>query len=344
MTEAIRGIRSDAVTAWMSEHVGAVAPLDFSLITGGHSNLTYKVVDATGREFVLRRPPIGALLATAHDMAREHRIVSAMGPTAVPVPDALGLCEDESVNDAPFYIMNYVDGVVLDTAQRARDHYPRDRRAAIGSSVIETLAALHNADPDEIGLGTLGKKEDYIPRQLKRWTMQWEKSKTRELPSMEEVGQALRDGIPEQIGATVVHGDYRLGNMITNADGQVAAVLDWELCTLGDPLADVGYLLNNWAHEGEGEETSPESAPPPSAAGGFQTREELLERYTELTGRDTQGVDYYRAFQYWRLAAICEGVLDRYLQGKMGASVDTDLYKQRVDSLAAAAVERMESL
>ena len=342
---AVRGIDHDAVSDWLSGHVhDAQPPFRFSLITGGHSNLTYRVVDAKGDVFVLRRPPIGRLLATAHDMAREHRIISALGPTPVPVPPALALCEDEAVNEAPFYVMQFVEGHVLHTAPQTAKLFDEEKRGVIGRSVVQVLADLHNLDPDEIGLGTLGKKEDYIARQLKRWTMQWEGSKTRELPAMEEVGAALRDGIPQQVGAAVVHGDYRLGNMITGEDGEVAAVLDWELCTLGDPLADVGYLLNNWAHPGESGESSPESDPPPSAAPGFQTRQQFLERYSELTGRDTSKVAYYRAFQYWRLAAICEGVLDRYLKGKMGGSVDTDLYKRRVDSLAASAVEMIDSL
>jgi aminoglycoside phosphotransferase (APT) family kinase protein len=333
------------VSEWLTANVvDAQPPYRFSLITGGHSNLTYRVVDGKGDALVLRRPPLGKLLATAHDMAREHRIVSAIGPTAVPVPPTLGLCEDLDVNDAPFYVMKFVDGHVLHTAPQTADLFDEAERGRIGASVIQVLADLHNLDPDEIGLGTLGKKQDYIQRQLKRWTMQWEGSKTRELPAMERVGSALRAQIPEQVGACVVHGDYRLGNMITGADATISAVLDWELCTLGDPLADVGYLLNNWAHPGETGESSPEAAPPPSAASGFPSRSEFLARYSELTGRDTTKVAYYRAFQYWRLAAICEGVLDRYLKGKMGGTVDTDLYKLRVEQLAASAVEMIDSL
>ena len=337
----VRGIQSDAVTAWMTEHIeGVQAPLSFSIIQGGHSNLTYRVEDAAGKLYVLRRPPIGKLLATAHDMGREHRIISALAPTDVPVPPALGLCRDDEVNDAPFYVMGFVEGVVLDSAERTEEHFPFDVRRGIGESVIEVLAALHTVDLGSVGLDTLAKKEDYIARQLKRWRKQWEASKTRELPEMEEVADGLEKHMPEQIGAAVVHGDYRLGNMLTGQDGRVAAVLDWELCTLGDPLADVGYLMNNWP-DGDEEGSSPVEERAPTAAGGFPSRAEMIERYGELTGRDVSNLSYYRAFQYWRLAAIVEGVLDRYMKGKMAGDVDHDVYRQRVDSLANAAVTLM---
>ena len=337
----VRGIDSEAVTAWMTEHIeGVEAPLSFSIIQGGHSNLTYRVEDAAGALYVLRRPPIGKLLATAHDMGREHRIISALAPTDVPVPPALGLCTDETVNDAPFYVMGYVDGVVLDSAERTEEHFPFDLRRRIGDSVVEVMAALHTVDLESVGLDTLAKKEDYIARQLKRWRKQWEASKTRELPEMEEVADGLEKHMPEQIGAAVVHGDYRLGNMLTGSDGRVAAVLDWELCTLGDPLADVGYLMNNWP-DGDEEGSSPVEERAPTAAGGFPSRAEMIERYGELTGRDVSNLSYYRAFQYWRLAAIVEGVLDRYMKGKMAGDVDHDVYRQRVDSLAHAAVTLM---
>ena len=341
----IPGIDSTGVTEWLTDSIsGATAPFSFSRIEGGHSNLTYLVEDAHGSRYVLRRPPLGKLLATAHDMAREHRIITALVPTSVPVPETLGLCEDDAVNGAPFYVMDYVVGHVLDTADVVRAHFDEEVREITGESVVSVLAQLHAVDPDQVGLGKLGRKEAYLARQLKRWRGQWEKSKTRELPTMDELADALEQEMPEQIGASIVHGDYRLGNMLTAATGEIAAVLDWELCTLGDPLADVGFLLNNWAEPDEGDETSPEAAPPPTAAGGFPTRTEIISRYEELTGRDLGSAAYYRAFQYWRLAAIVEGVLDRYLQGKMAGSVDTDLYANRVENLASAAAALMEEL
>jgi aminoglycoside phosphotransferase (APT) family kinase protein len=341
----VKGIRADRVTEWFTAHIdGVTPPLRFELIAGGHSNLTYKVEDAAGRLTVLRRPPLGAVLATAHDMAREHRIISAIGKTRVPVPPALGLCEDAAVNDAPFYVMDYVEGHVLVDGASTEAHFEPEERARVGQSVIEVLADLHRLDPDAIGLGDLGRKEAYLARQLKRWRTQWEKSKTRELAAMEEVHEALQTRMPEQVGAGIVHGDYRLGNMLVGLDARVAAVLDWELCTLGDPMADVGYVMNNWAEPGEESATMRGAAMAPTMAGGFPDRETFLRRYVELTGRDVSRVDYYRAFQYWRLAAIVEGVLSRYLKGVMGNAADTDAFRWQVDSLAEQALALVRRL
>ncbi|MCP3987245.1 MAG: phosphotransferase family protein [bacterium] len=343
--EPIKGIRAQNVTEWFEGHIPDVKPpLRFSLITGGHSNLTYKVEDSSGNTFVLRRPPLGAVIATAHDMGREHRIIKAVGPTSVPVPPALGLCQDESVNDAPFYVMAFVEGHVLMEAAGAARILDEPARNRLGEHVIEVLTDLHAVDPDAIGLGDLGRKESYLARQIKRWRTQWEKTKTRELASMEEVAGALESHMPEQIGASIVHGDYRLGNMLSLAEGRVAAVLDWELCTLGDPLADVGYIMNNWTEPGEKGPTAGGAAISPTACGGFPTRAEFLTRYTERTGRDVSKVSYYRAFQYWRLAAIVEGVLARYLKGVMGSSADTGAFQAQVDALAEAAVEMIREL
>ena len=344
-SKTVRGIHHDRVSAWISENLPQIRPpYEFSPIQGGHSNLTYRVVAAGGKSVVLRRPPIGHLLATAHDMAREYRIISALGPTAVPVPPALGLCEDASVNEAPFYVMGWIEGHVLEDSETAAERVPRVAREGLGNEVVDVLANLHSVDPDAVGLGRLGRKEDYLKRQLKRWSTQWTNSKTRELPAMEEVSSALAELVPEQIGAAIVHGDYRIGNMLVSASGAVNAVLDWELCTLGDPLADVGYVLNNWGEPGESPPTSRGASLPPSAAEGFPSRAEFLDRYQELTGLDVSKMPYYRAFQYWRSGAIVEGVLDRYLQGKMAGQIDTDLYSNRVEGLAEAALESIRPL
>ena len=342
----VKGIHAEQVSAWFEANLAGVKPpLSFSPIKGGHSNLTYKVVDAEGGRYVLRRPPLGAVLATAHDMGREHKIITAVAKTTVPVPPALGLCNDESVNDAPFYVMSFVDGVVIDHRGVVDEHVPEAERKALGGDVIEILARLHAVDVDAVGLGDLGRRESYLERQLKRWRTQWEKSKTRELEPMDIVYEALSRDIPEQVGAGIVHGDYRLGNMLTGADHRIAAVLDWELCTLGDPLADLGYLLNNWAEPGEERgPTSRGAALAPTLAPGFQSRDEIVKRYEELTGRDASQIDYYRAFQYWRLAAIVEGVMARYLKGVMGAEADTGAFKTQIDGLADAALDRVRSL
>ncbi len=342
----VRGIDRGPVTEWLEANIdGATGPFDFDIITGGHSNITYKVTGSNGASYVLRRPPLGAVLASAHDMEREHRIISGVGKTNLPVPRALGLCEDVTVNDAPFYIMNYVEGVVLHNDEAVEEAMPDVAlREATSRSVIEVLAQLHLTDPDDVGLGELGRKEAYLDRQLKRWAGQWEKSKTRELPAMERAHQLLVEAKPEQKYTGIVHGDYRLGNMLIDpTDGSVAGVLDWELCTLGDVLADVGYLLNNWVQPGE--ESARGATANPTSVGGFRTREELVQHYSELTGFEVTSINYYRAFQNWRLAAIVEGVLARYLQGVMADdTVDTDLYKIQVEGLCEQALELLATL
>lgn len=331
----VEGIDIEPVTAWLKDHVsGLQPPLTFSLIAGGRSNLTYRFTDGRGASYVLRRPPLGHVLESAHDMAREHRIISALRDTDVPVPATYALCEAPEVNGAPFYVMGFVDGPVLhDVAAAAA--LPESERGALGVHVIDVLANLHLLEPDDVGLGDLGRREAYLTRQLKRWNRQWEATKTHEIPEMEETSRLLADRMPEQVGATIVHGDYRLGNMIVG-DGRVRAVLDWELCTLGDPLADVGYLLNSWIEPGEGADPVA-----PTAVGGFPGRDEICERYQAATGRDLSAIGYYRAFSHWRLAAIGQGVYKRYLVGAMGdtSGMDLEAYKHSVQQRAAAALK-----
>lgn len=333
----VEGIRAAAVTTWFREHVPrARPPLEFELLAGGHSNLTYKVRDAGGANFVLRRPPLGGVLESAHDMGREHKIIHALGPTEVPVAPALGLCADSSVNDAPFYVMDFVEGDVLyDAADAAR--IPEAERRTLGFDAIDILARLHAIDPDAVGLGDLGRKQGYVARQLRRWSRQWESSKTREIPEMEETHRELEKRVPAQVGACIAHGDFRLGNMIVQGS-RVAAVLDWELCTLGDALADLGYVLNNWVSPGEAAGDGDNN---PTAAGGFPSREELVRRYASASGRDTSLIDYYRAFSYWRSAAITEGVYRRYLDGSMGAAEGIELsrFEHSPPRLAATALD-----
>jgi aminoglycoside phosphotransferase (APT) family kinase protein len=315
---------------------GLRLPLTFTLIAGGHSNLTYRFDDANGASYVLRRPPLGHVLESAHDMGREHRIISALADTEVPVAPTFGLCTDTSVNDAPFYIMKFVDGLVLNDSVTA-GALTMPQRNALGGHVIDVLAKLHKIDPDTVGLGDLGRKEAYLSRQLKRWTKQWEASKTHDVVEMEETLRLLEEQMPQQIGSGIVHGDYRLGNMLVSG-GRILAVLDWELCTLGDPLADVGYLMNAWAAPDE--ITAGKGDGAPTAAGGFPSRAELRERYEAATGRDLSSINYYRAFSHWRLAAIGQGVYKRYLMGAMGANRGVDLEAQKlgVQRRAAAAL------
>lgn len=329
----VPGIDAARVTAWLLDHIeGAEPPLGFELICGGRSNLTYKVADAVGHTFVLRRPPLGHVLESAHDMGREYRILRAIGQTGVPVPATFGLCTEPAVNGVPFYVMGYVDGVVLQGPEEAA-MLPAPARQSLGREVVDILVCLHRLDPEKVGLGDLGRREEYIARQLRRWSKQWLHSRQRELPIMDELYAALAQAIPEQCGDAIVHGDYRLGNMLTRG-GHVLAVLDWELCTLGDPLADLGYLLNNWVAPGE----AIIAAGGPTAAGGFGSREEILARYGDATGCDLSRIGYYRAFSYWRLAVISEGIYARYRHGTMGdAHTQPDLFRERVERLAEAA-------
>jgi aminoglycoside phosphotransferase (APT) family kinase protein len=331
------GIDEARVTPWLEEHVAGVrAPLVYSLIAGGHSNLTYRVDDAGGGAYVLRRPPLGHVLATAHDMGREHRIISALGPTPVPVAPALAYCDDPEVNGAPFYVMGFVEGHVLRDPATA-EQLDEDRRRTAGESLIDVLADIHAVDPDAVGLGELGRKEGYIERQLRRWHKQFLDSKTREVPALERVFERLQADVPEQGPATIVHGDYRLDNCLVGDDGRIAAVLDWEICTLGDPLADLGLLMVYWT---DPEDESAALLTAPTALPGFLRRKDLLQRYAERSGRDLSAIDYYTAFGYWKLACIVEGVYARYRGGAMGSEASGfEAFATQVERLAAAAEE-----
>ena len=340
---SIQGIDTERVSTWLTTNIAkTTAPFSFALIAGGRSNLTYKVTDANQVNYVLRRPPLGHVLATAHDMAREHRIISAVGKTAVPVPATLGLCTDNDVNGAPFYVMAFVAGEVLDSAEKAVK-LDQSMRVEASMNLIDVLAELHAVDVDAVGLGDLAKRGGYIERQIKRWSTQWENSKTRELPEIDEVVRLLASKVPQQQGVVIAHGDYRFGNVLTDVSiGRIAAVLDWELCTLGDPLADLGYLGVYWS-DGP---SSALRANDPTPAGGFASYRELVERYARITGRDVSGVDYYVAFSCWRLAVISEGVYARYLHGAMGEQAGIDMVSMRagVDGLIARALESIRRL
>ncbi len=322
----VQGINQENVTEWLAAHVPTLAPpVTYSLIAGGHSNLTFSCTDADGTRYVLRRPPLGHVLESAHDMGREYKIISALQGSRVPVPVTYGLCKDASVNEADFYVMSYVEGMVLHDSVVGAE-MPEQHRHALGMDVIDILCELHAINPDDVGLGDLGRKEAYLERQLKRWTKQWEAAKTHEVPEMDEACRLLTERMPAQIGSAIVHGDYRLGNMLVDGP-KVQAILDWELCTLGDPLADVGYLLNNWVSPGEVETRQGDQSP--TAVGGYAARDELCEVYQARTGRDLSGIDYYRAFSHWRLASIGQGVYKRYLVGAMGDNHGVDLDKQK---------------
>jgi aminoglycoside phosphotransferase (APT) family kinase protein len=315
----VEGIDEARTTPWLAAHAGLEPPLEYELIAGGRSNLTFRVTDRSGTSVALRRPPVAHVLPTAHDMRREHRIVSALSATPVPVPETLALCEDESVNGAPFYVMQYVDGhIVRDqvTAEKALD--PTARRRA-SESLVEVLVALHAVDVDAVGLGDLARREGYLSRQLERWHGQFDKSQVagHERPGrVDDVYERLAASVPEQRGATIVHGDYRLDNTVLGGAGEVIAVLDWELCTLGDPLADVGLLFVYWSEPGNTTEALGIAGP--TLAPGFLRRRDLRQLYESATGRDLSGIGYYVAFGYWKLACILQGVFARYVGGAGG--------------------------
>ena len=334
------GIDRASVEAWFGREIdGAEPPLSFEQIAGGRSNLTYKVSDSNGRRWALRRPPLGKALGSAHDMGREHKVVSALAGTSVPVAPIAGYCPDDSVNGAPFYVMDFVEGPILRVRPDA-EPYDEGQRRTIGLNVVDTLVDIHAIDPDQVGLGDLGKREDYVGRTLRRWQRQWEGSKTREIPLIDELHDRLSARIPEQGPATIVHGDYRLDNMILTPDARgVAAVVDWELSTLGDPLADVGMLLVYWG------DRDAELFPlfePATVAPGFPGLDEVRSRYSERSGRDLSLIDFYMALGLWKLAIILEGVFSRYSKGQYGSGAQDAAVKafgENVVKLAEAADE-----
>lgn len=313
--QPIEGIEIDGVTRWFEQHAPeGSGPLTFDLITGGHSNLTFKVSDTDGHQWVLRRPPLGQVLATAHDMAREYRIITALAPTDVPVPLTVGLCTDDEVNGSPFYVMELVEGTVVRDISVGESLTVEQRRGA-SESIIDVLARIHAVDLDAIGLADLSRHDGYIERQLKRWYGQFESSKTRDLPVLDQVFESLMSEIPDQGPATIVHGDYRLDNCMIGDDGSIRAVLDWEICTLGDPLADLGLLQVYW---NDPDDPRPAAVGGATTLDGFLRRDQLVERYAQVSGRDLSNIDFYVAFGYWKLACIIEGVYARYIGGAMG--------------------------
>ena len=317
----LKGIEAAPVEAWFARHLPpARAPLQFTLIAGGHSNLTYRLEDADGRRFALRRPPLGQFPRGAHDVLREARILSALGRTTVPVPRVLGTCDDATVTGAPFYVMDWVDGSIVDRPDRVASVVPDEAsRRRLAFSLVDALAELHRVDIDAVGLGNLGPREDQLARQIERMRSVWEKTKTRDLPVIDSIHARLLAAKPAQRYTGLVHSDYRPGNVILQADGSIAAILDWELCALGDVLIDVGGLLTNWD---EPNDPWPDvwMQTAPTRAGGFPTKQELVERYASRTGFDVSDLDYYRAFNYWRIAVIAEGMKRRYESGALAAN------------------------
>ncbi|AGS68573.1 phosphotransferase family protein [Streptomyces collinus] len=285
-------------------------PLSGRLIEGGRSNLTYALSDGTAK-WVVRRPPLGHVLATAHDMRREHRVISALHPTDVPVPRPVLLCEDEEVLGAPFYVMDFVEGTPYRTAQQLAPLGPERTRDAV-LSLVDTLVELHAVDPAEVGLADFGRPEGFLDRQLRRWGKQLDASRNRELPGIDELHAALGRELPASPAATVVHGDYRLDNVLIGDDDRIRAILDWEMSTLGDPLTDLGLLV--MYSRPLGMPHSPVSTT--AEAPGHPSPRELIERYAARSGRDVSAVSWYTAFAWFKLAVILEGIHYRYTLGQ----------------------------
>lgn len=342
----VPGIHHDRVTAFFRARVPGAADgaLRFELIAGGRSNFTYRVHGADGRTWVLRRPPLGHVLPTAHDMAREHRVLSGLAGTDVPAPRPIALCDDPAVNDAPFYVMTWCPGIVVH--EQLPDGFaptPDDRRR-IGEALIDVLVRLHAVDVRAVGLEALGRPDGYLARQVRRWTEQWAGNKTDELPTIDVLLRRLAGALPASPPPTIVHGDYRLGNMALDpADpGRVVAVFDWEMATLGDPLADLGYTLIYWAEAGD--PPAHGLMPAVTAADGFPTRDALVERYARASGRDVAAIDFYRVLALTKLAVISEGIWKRHLMGKTvgtaGGWRATEFLAERALAIADASADR----
>jgi aminoglycoside phosphotransferase (APT) family kinase protein len=321
MTEGPPGLDLEPFGRWLTEAAPGLlrGPLTGEVIAGGRSNLTYRVTD--GRQtVVVRRPPLGHVLATAHDMAREYRVISALAPTAVPVPVAYALCEDDSVVGAPFYVMGHVEGTPYRTASEL-EALGAERTRAIGERMVDTLADLHLVDPQSVGLGDFGRPAGFLARQVRRWGQQLDASRSREIAGVDELRRRLAERVPAEGPPAIVHGDYRLDNLLVRDDDTVAAVVDWEMATLGDPLTDVALLLTYHRLAGldaTGAVSTAASAP------GFVTRAEVSSRYAARTGRDLSHLGFYEALACFKLAVVLEGIHYRHAQGQtVGAGFAT---------------------
>jgi aminoglycoside phosphotransferase (APT) family kinase protein len=335
------GLDLDAIRRFLDPHVGGLTDgLSAEVIKGGRSNLTYVVRDGE-RRWVVRRPPLAHVLPTAHDMAREWRVISALQKTDIPVPGAVAFCADESVVGAPFYVMEYIDGHVV------RDRLPRDfprnatTRADMSAALVDTLVRLHAIDPEEVGLGDFGRPEGFLERQVRRWWQQWEASKTRELPAIEELHRRLEASIPEQSAAGIVHGDYRLDNVVFAPDdpSRVVAILDWEMSTVGDPLCDLGLLIVYWPDTADDPAVTALHAGGLCLDDGFYSRATIIHEYQVDSRRDLRSLEWYIALGYYKLAIIAEGIAMRHQMG-MTVGDGFETMGQMVPPIVEGALER----
>ncbi|MFP5252642.1 MAG: phosphotransferase family protein [Actinomycetes bacterium] len=334
--QQVPGLDLDRFAAYFDEvYPGEMrGPLTAELVAGGKSNLTYVVGDGE-REWVVRRPPLGHVLATAHDMAREHRVMSALRETAVPVPETFALCEDESVIGARFYVMERVRGTPYRTADQLRRLGPA-RTRTISRRTVETLATLHNVDPAAVGLADFGRPVGFLERQVRRWKKQLDASRSRDLRGAEELHALLLDSIPAEQPSAIVHGDYRLDNLLVDDEDRVAAVIDWEMATLGDPLTDVALMSVYQRLAGRGGTVADASTAP-----GFLDDEESVALYARETGRDVSAMGFYLGLASFKLATILEGIHYRHVQGQtVGAGFD--VVGEAVEPLLAAGITALK--
>jgi aminoglycoside phosphotransferase (APT) family kinase protein len=314
-------VPADRLTDWLRTEVPEAkvgdGPVEVARISGGHSNLTYRITDAAGALFALRRPPLGMVLATAHDMGREWRFISALAPTGVPVAPPVAFCGDTDVIGAEFYLMRFVDGEVLGNAESGHRLAAGEPRMTAGFDTVDVLAALHAVDPDAVGLSDLRRDGSYLDRQLRRWHRQVHASSLTDLDIIDAAHDRLvaRAATLPPSDVRIAHGDYRPGNLAYGPDGRVRAIFDWELATLGDPLADLGWLLASWGRPGD---TVVPTIDGPDKAGGYPDGDALVARYAERSGRAVDDLDFYVAFARWRAACIQAGVHSRYAGGAMG--------------------------
>ncbi|OUZ11671.1 acyl-CoA dehydrogenase [Aeromicrobium sp. PE09-221] len=315
MTE---GLDTGALARWIdAERPGVLdtsGPLTATLITGGKSNLTYRVSDGA-REIIARRPPLGHVLATAHDMSREYKVMRALADTAVPVPATYGLCEDDSVIGAPFYLMESVAGTPYQRADQL-SALGEERTRAISEHLVDTLAALHEVDYAAVGLEDFGRPDGYLERQVRRWKKQLEASRSREIDGIDELYARLERSIPQSGDGTIVHGDYRLDNALVDDTDHITAVLDWEMSTLGDPLTDVALMVayQNLALHDSG--ASPASVTDAPKAPGYLSVDAVIDRYATTSGRDLSELGFHLGLAYFKLAVILEGIYYRYIHGQ----------------------------
>ncbi len=334
------GLDLDALTRWLdTEHRGLRAgELSGSVVAGGKSNLTYRVTDGT-TTWALRRPPLAHVLPTAHDMVREYRVISALEPTAVPVATAVALCTDPAVLGAQFYLMSFVDGLVLDDPEAvARLDRASARRCT--EQLIDTLVDLHAVDPAAVGLADFGRPDGFLARQVRRWHQQWQASETEPREDLARLVTRLTESVPEQSPAGVVHGDYRLTNVMFRTDlSGIAAVVDWEMATIGDPLTDVGLLVVYQTLSADGDFVMPRM----SADDGFLTSAEMVRRYGAGSGRDLDRLAWYVGLGYFKLAVVAEGIHHRYLQGKTVGDGFAH-FGPAVPQLLATALQTLDSM